>query len=171
MSRQSTTIVLSNICSIVYRCLELPLSVTVQALSLRSEPAAHTSRAEIEIPGGFPSPAQDYATADINLNEHLLPNPNSSYLMRVRGDSMTGAGIWDGDEIVVDRSIRPRSGDVVVAVVDGEMTVKTLVFQGDQVVLKAENPDHPDLPLPELADLRVWGVVTFVLHHVIHRSY
>lgn len=146
---------------------------TATPVSLRTAPdsPALVCVAEVEVPGGFPSPAQDYATTEIDLNAHLLPNPTSSYLMRVRGNSMTGAGIWDGDEIVVDRSIHPQSGDVVVAVVDGEMTVKTLVVSAGQVVLQAANPEHPSIVLAELSELRVWGVVTFALHHVIQRRY
>lgn len=152
---------------------QLATGITATPFSLRITPgrSALVPLAEIEVPGGFPSPAQDYATTEIDLNAHLLPNPSSSYLMRVRGNSMTGAGIWDGDEIVVDRSIHPQSGDVVVAVVDGEMTVKTLIVTAEQVILQAANPEHPSIVLAELSELRVWGVVTFALHHVIQRRY
>lgn len=120
-----------------------------------------------EIPAGFPSPSQDYTTSEINLNEHLLTNPSSMYLMRVRGQSMTGAGIYDGDEIIVDKGRRAEDGDVVIAYVDGEMTVKRLRRTPDGgVILAPENPGYPDIIIPELSDLQIWGVVTTCLHHV-----
>ncbi|XKH58715.1 translesion error-prone DNA polymerase V autoproteolytic subunit (plasmid) [Citricoccus nitrophenolicus] len=115
---------------------------------------------------GFPSPAQDYTTSEIDLTEHLMPNRVSSYLVRARGHSMTGAGIWDGDELIVDRSIRPQPGHVVIAVIDDELTVKRLHVRGGQVVLSPENPGYPDIVVPSLSDLKIWGVVTTCLHHV-----
>lgn len=120
---------------------------------------------------GFPSPSQDYATAEIDLSEHLMPNRASTYLVRARGHSMTGAGIWDGDELVVDRSIRPQSGHVVIAVLDGELTVKRLkIDAAGHVMLSPENPAYPDIAVASLSDLRVWGVVTVSLHHVSRAS-
>ncbi|MFV0433052.1 MAG: LexA family protein [Leucobacter sp.] len=121
----------------------------------------------VEIACGFPSPSQDYETKEIDLNEKLMPNQVSSFLVRVRGHSMTGAGIFDGDELVVDRSIRAEDGHVVIAVVDGELTVKRLRVLRDRVVLAAENPNFPDIEVAELSDLRIWGVVTRSLHHVL----
>ena len=124
--------------------------------------------AEVVVACGFPSPSQDYQTSEIDLNEHLMPNRVSTFLIRARGNSMVRAGIFDGDELIVDRSIRPEDGHVVVAVVDGEMTVKRLRFvAGGGVVLPAENRRHPDIEIAELSDLRVWGVVTRSLHRVL----
>lgn len=128
---------------------------------------AHIVLPEVEVLCGFPSPSQDYQTSELDLNEHLMPNRVSTFLIRVRGNSMTLAGIFDGDEIIVDRSIRPRDGHVVVAVVDGEMTVKRLRLRGTGVVLSPENPEYPIIEIPELSDLRIWGVVTRSLHRVI----
>lgn len=117
---------------------------------------------------GFPSPSQDYQTNEIDLNTHLMPNRVSSFVIRARGHSMIRAGIYDGDELIVDRSIRAEHGHVVVAVVDGEMTVKRLrVNPDDSVTLSAENPAYPDIHIAELSDLRVWGVVTRSLHRVL----
>lgn len=116
---------------------------------------------------GFPSPAQDYQTTEIDLNEHLMPNKVSTFLIRARGHSMIQAGIFDGDELIVDRSIRAEDGHVVVAVIDGEMTVKRLRFAGAGVKLSAESPGYPDIEIAELSDLRVWGVVTRSLHRVL----
>lgn len=119
------------------------------------------------VPAGFPSPAQDYFDGTLDLNEHLIKDRTSTFIVRVSGDSMTGAGISDGDELVVDRSITPAHGHVVVAILDGELTVKRLeIEQAGGVVLRAENPAYPAIRVRELSDLRVWGVVTVCLHRV-----
>lgn len=120
----------------------------------------------VAVAAGFPSPAQDYFTGRIDLNKHLIQDITSTFLVRVSGHSMEGAGISDGDELVVDRSLTPTDGNVVVAIIDGEMTIKRLHFEYGRVRLAAENPDYPDLVLGELTELSVWGVVTRCLHHV-----
>jgi DNA polymerase V len=118
------------------------------------------------VPAGFPSPAQDYFDGRIDLNKHLIRDITCTFLVRVSGHSMDGAGIADGDELVVDRSLVPADGNVVVAILDGELTVKRLRLGHGTVRLAAENPDYPDITIPELADLSIWGVVTRCLHHV-----
>ena len=118
------------------------------------------------VPAGFPSPAQDYFDGRIDLNKHLIRDMASTFLVRVSGHSMDGAGICDGDELVVDRSLAPADGSVVVAILDGELTVKRLRLGPGGVRLAAENPDYPDIEIPELADLSIWGVATRCLHHV-----
>jgi DNA polymerase V len=120
----------------------------------------------VAVPAGFPSPAQDYFTGRIDLNKHLIHDITSTFLVRVSGHSMDGAGISDGDELVVDRSITPADGQVVVAVIDGELTIKRLRLEHGRVRLAAENPDYPDIIVPELSEVSVWGVVTRCLHHV-----
>lgn len=140
--------------------------VRLHALPEHAAPAL-IDFADQEAVCGFPSPSQDYQTSELDLNEHLMPNRVSTYLVRVSGHSMTLAGIFDGDEIIVDRSIRPLDGHVVVAVVDGEMTVKRLRNTPHGVLLAPENPDFPTIEIPELSDLRVWGVVTRSLHRVL----
>lgn len=122
--------------------------------------------ADVAVPAGFPSPAQDYFSGRVDLNKHLIKDITCTYLVRVTGDSMAGAGISDGDELVVDRSLAPVDGSVVVAVLDGELTVKRLRLTGGQVRLVAENPRYPDIVVPELSEFLVWGVVTRCLHHV-----
>lgn len=117
------------------------------------------------VPAGWPSPAQDYFSGDLDLNEHLIRNRPATFVVRVAGDSMVGAGISDGDELVVDRSLDPTDGDIVIAVVDGEMTVKRLHLTAAGPELRPENPAYPVL---RPADLSVWGVVTTCLHH-LHR--
>ena len=118
------------------------------------------------MPAGFPSPAQDYFTGRIDLNQHLIKDITSTFLVRVSGHSMNGAGISDGDELVVDRSITPADGNVVVAIVDGELTIKRLRLEHGRVRLAAENPDYPDVVVLELAELSIWGVVTLCLHRL-----
>lgn len=115
---------------------------------------------------GWPSAAQDYYAGDIDLNEHLIRDRAATFVVRVVGESMVEAGISHGDELIVDRSLEAQHGDVVIAVVDGELTVKRLDLHGPGVVLKAEGPGYPDIYLAELSELRIWGVVTRCLHHV-----
>lgn len=122
---------------------------------------------DIAVPAGFPSPAQDYFHGRVDLNKHLIKDITSTFLVRVSGHSMEGAGISDGDELVVDRSLEPVDGNVVVAILDGEMTVKRLRIRGrGQAILVAENPDYPDIEVPEMSDLVIWGTVTRCLHYV-----
>lgn len=123
--------------------------------------------APVSVAAGFPSsPAQDYFTGRIDLNKHLIHDITSTFLVRVSGHSMDGAGISDGDELVVDRSLEPVDGNVVVAIIDGELTIKRLRLERGRVRLAAENPDYPDIIVPELSEVSVWGVVTRCLHHV-----
>ena len=118
------------------------------------------------VPAGFPSPAEDYVEGSLDLNEHLVAHREATFFMRVQGHSMTGAGIQDGDLLVVDRSLEAGHGDIVVAVVDGELTVKRLWRRGGRVRLLAENPAFAPIELKDGQELAVWGVVTSVIHRV-----
>lgn len=118
------------------------------------------------IPAGFPSPADDHIDVKLNIHEHLVKNPAATFYVRVEGESMLGAGIHPDDILVVDRSITPVSGKIVIAVVDGELTVKRLAISNGQVLLRAENPSYPDIKVKSESDLMVWGVVTNVIHAV-----
>ena len=129
-------------------------------------PATLAVLARTGVSAGFPSPAQDYYDGPIDLNAHLIKDPTSTFVIRIAGDSMSGAGIADGDEVIVDRSITPRDGHVVIAVVDGELTVKRLRQHSGGVILGADNPAYPDIRVAELSDLVIWGVVTRCLHYV-----
>ena len=120
----------------------------------------------VAVAAGFPSPAQDYFDGRIDLNAHLIKDITSTFVVRVTGDSMEGAGISDGDELIVNRALEPRDGSVVIAVLDGELTVKRLRITGNGVVLQAENPRYPDIRVPALSELTIWGVATRCLHHV-----
>lgn len=118
------------------------------------------------VPAGFPSPSQDYSATQIDLQKLLIRDEVSTFIVRVSGDSMEGAGIYDGDELIVDRSIEPRDGHVVIAIVDGEMTVKRLRVTPTGVILQAENATYPDVEVAELSELMIWGVATRCLHHL-----
>ena len=119
------------------------------------------------IPAGFPSPAEDYTAGTINRNEHLIHHPDATFLLRVLGHSMQGAGIFDGDEILVDRAIPPSDGRIVVASVNGELTVKRLRLRnGRPPMLVPESPEFPAMELREGEECQIWGVVTRVLHQV-----
>ena len=120
-------------------------------------------------PRGFPSPARDYFHGGIDLNKHLIRDRTSTFVMRVAGDSMAAAGIADGDEIIVDRSLAPKDGSVVVAVVEGELLIRRLVMDDGVASLATDRTDAPS-PAPAAGalpgELTVWGVVTRCLHHV-----
>jgi DNA polymerase V len=120
----------------------------------------------VAVAAGFPSPAQDYFDGRIDLNAHLIKDITSTFIVRVTGDSMEGAGISDGDELIVNRALEPRDGSVVIAVLDGELTVKRLRITSGGVILQAENPRYPDIRVSALSELTVWGVATRCLHHV-----
>lgn len=113
---------------------------------------------------GFPSPAQDYFSGDLDLAEHLIRDRVSTYIWRAAGESMINAGMHDGDLLLVDRGITPVAGHIVVAVIDAEYAVKRLDLVQGRPVLRSENPAYPDLILHELSELTIWGVVTWVLH-------
>lgn len=111
------------------------------------------------IPGYVGQPFEEH----INIQQELVQHPGQTFVVRVAGQSMVGAGIDNGDLLVVDKSLIPKNKQIVLAVVDGEYTVKRLVKKKDQVYLKPENPDFPLINIPELSDFRIWGVVTGVI--------
>lgn len=137
----------------------------IQSLD-ETEPTHGLHQAPGSVAAGFPSPAQDYQTAPINLTEHLIRDLNSTFLVRVAGDSMEGAGISHGDELIVDRSLTARDMSVVVAILDGEMTVKRLRLIDGGVVLQAENPSYPSIHVQGLSELDIWGVVIKCIHNL-----
>jgi DNA polymerase V len=112
------------------------------------------------IRAGFPSPAQDFAVERLDLMALLVKHPQATYFWRVAGDSMREAGIDDGDLITVDRALRPRHNNIVVALVDGDCTVKYLHQQAGLMKLRAANPNYPDILPRDGQTIEVWGVVT-----------
>ncbi|MBK16987.1 MAG: peptidase S24 [Prochlorococcus sp. SP3034] len=116
------------------------------------------------VSAGFPSPADDYIEENIDLNEHLLKNPFSTFFLRVKGDSMIDSGIYDRDLIIVDKSLNPKPGNIVIAMIDGEFTVKRFLIKNNQLYLKAENHNYPDLNFEDHNDIQIWGVVIYSIH-------
>lgn len=114
---------------------------------------------------GFPSPASDYVDDDLDLNRHLVEHPASTFFLRVTGDSME-PHIHTGDLLVIDRAVQPRSGQVVVAVIEGEFLVKRFVRQGQRVRLVADNLRYRPVEVTPEMGFEVWGVVTYVVHGV-----
>jgi DNA polymerase V len=121
---------------------------------------AHSVRA------GFPSPADDYVAETLDLNEHLIAHREATFFLRAKGHSMTGAGIHDGDLLIVDRSLTASHRCVVIAVVDGDFTVKRLFKRAGKIRLMAENPDFAPIEFNEGQELEIWGVVTSVIHRM-----
>ncbi len=115
------------------------------------------------IPAGFPSPADDYMENSLDLNEYLVNNKAASFFIRVAGDSMEGAGIMNGDILLVDRSLDPGHNRIVIAIIDGQMTVKRLYFKNHRVFLVSENPRYKPVEITEHMDCSIWGVVSAVI--------
>ncbi|WP_230805579.1 LexA family protein [Halomonas sp. IOP_14] len=116
-----------------------------------------------EVRTGFPSPADDYLEAELDLVDHLVQHPSATYYLRAKGTSMTGVGIYDGDLLIVDRSLEPKLGHIVIMSVDGELTCKKLGSIGNRPYLFAANPEFRPIPL-DGKECQVWGVVTHNIH-------
>ncbi len=123
--------------------------------------------ASCRVEAGFPSPADDYMERSLDLNEHVIKHPSATYFVRASGDSMTGAGIFDGDLLIVDRSLEPSHGKVAIVEVDGELTVKRLSKTKGRFSLHSENVNYPPIELQGDAEVMVWGIVTHVLHKLL----
>lgn len=116
------------------------------------------------ISAGFPSPADNDIEDKLDLNELLIKHPSATFFLRVSGTSMINAGIHHDDILIVDRSLEPADGKIVIASVNGELTVKRLRCKGKKIQLVAENEAYPPITIDEGADFRIWGVVTSVVH-------
>lgn len=134
------------------------------------EPAIHL---KVYIPfvfspvcAGFPSPATDYIDKSLDLNEYIVKHPTATFYVRSSGDSMIGAGIHNGDILVVDRSLKAVSGNIIIAILDGEFTVKRLSIKNENIFLISENDLYPNISINEGMDFEIWGVVTTVIHSV-----
>jgi len=116
------------------------------------------------VSAGVPLSADDHIDSMLDLNTHLISNPSTTFFIRVAGDSMNGASIFDGDLLVVDRSPKPRTGDIVIAIVNGDLTVKRFMPSVGEVILKAENAEHADIHISADTDFTIWGVVMHIIH-------
>jgi DNA polymerase V len=118
------------------------------------------------VSAGFPSPADDHIDKKLDLNEFLVRNPAATFFVKVDGESMRGAGIYPGDILVVDRSLKPTNSKIVIARLNGELTVKRLRLDGGNLYLIPENEHYQPIRVDEGMDFEVWGVVTSVIHAV-----
>lgn len=115
------------------------------------------------ISAGFPSPADDYIEESLDLNKYLIKKPAATFMVKVKGDSMSGAGIENGDLLIIDRSITAKHNSIVVAMLNGAFTVKRLIKRGGATFLKPENQKYKEIMIEESHDFEVWGVVAHVI--------
>ena len=118
------------------------------------------------VSAGFPSPAEDFLEPTLDLNKYLIHNPPATFCVKVNGNSMKGERINSGDILIVDRSLEPKNNTIVLAVLDGEFTVKRIQKRGSQLFLKPENETFKPIEITEEIDFKVWGVVTHIIHKV-----
>ena len=118
------------------------------------------------ISAGFPSPADDFKEIRISLDKELVKNKEATFYARVSGDSMIGAGLEDGDLLVIDRSLNPENGKIAVCFVDGEFTVKRIKKENDNFYLIPENKKYKRIEIKEESELIIWGVVEYVIKKV-----
>ncbi len=119
------------------------------------------------VSAGFPSPADDYLDKKLDLNDLLIKNPAATFFVRVQGDSMINAGIYSGDILVVDRSLEAKDSSIVIAVINGELTVKRVSYKNEKLFLTPENGNYKPIAITEEMNFEVWGVVRSVIHSVI----
>jgi DNA polymerase V len=117
-----------------------------------------------QVPAGFPSPADDYMEGSLDLNTHLIKHPAATFFVRAIGESMKNAGIYSGDILIVDRSLEADDNTVVIAAVNGELTVKRLKKEANLLSLVSDNEEYAPIPISEGMDFSIWGVVTTVIH-------
>ena len=116
------------------------------------------------VSAGFPSPATDYMENKLDLNEYLIKHPAATFIVKAKGPSMTDAGILSGDLLIVDRSIDPKSNDIVIASIFGDLTVKKLKKKEKSLFLLSANSDYPSIEVKEEMECFIWGVVTYIIH-------
>ncbi|MCP4177651.1 MAG: translesion error-prone DNA polymerase V autoproteolytic subunit [bacterium] len=127
---------------------------------------------EVKIPiatehvsAGFPSPAENYMDNPLDLNKHLIKNPPATFFVKVDGDSMINAGIQPGDILIVDRSLEVQNNDVIIAIINGEFTVKRLIIKNNICILQPENSKYKPLKITDAMDFEVWGKVITLIHN------
>ena len=116
------------------------------------------------VPAGFPSPADDYLDMDLNLHDYLVQHPSATFCVKAIGDSMVDAGIKSSDVMVIDRALTPKNNDIILAVIDGEFTVKRINKNDEELYLIPANENYRPVKITEDMDFQVWGVVTFIIH-------
>ena len=122
---------------------------------------------EESVSAGFPSPADDYMDMDLDLHDHLVQNPSSTFCVKAIGESMKDAGIQSGDVMIVDRSLEPENRSIVLAVIDGDFTVKRVHVNDSELYLIPDNDAFTPIKIKEEMDFQIWGVVTFIIHKAV----
>lgn len=148
------------------KAVRVPLSQVEQVMKWVQNKCYQLPLYQCSVAAGFPSPADSEMDGVLDLNDLLIKHPAATFFVRVSGQSMIGAGIHDNDILVVDRSLTPVDGKVIIAAVNGELTVKRLSLKEGKIWLLAENVGYPPIPITESTEFKVWGVVTSVIHSV-----
>ena len=146
--------------------IRIPLSMVDNVLSFIKNNDLSLPIYSNKVTAGFPSPADDHLERNLDLNSHLVKHPAATFFVRVTGDSMIGAGINDNDILIVDRSLKPSHGKIVIAVVDGHMTVKRLHKESGKLILMPENNLYKPIEIKEDMNIEIWGVVVTAIHSV-----
>ena len=123
--------------------------------------------AEPMVPAGFPSPADDFVEMELNIHDYIVKNKDATFCVKVEGNSMTKADIHSGDILIVDRSLEPEHNNIVLAVIDGEFTVKRLAVNNGSLYLSPENDNFTPIKITKEMDFLVWGVITHIIHKAI----
>lgn len=152
----------------------MPFSIILASMNttakIVSRPDMSTKRTQsifsATVSAGFPSPAADYQEGKLDLNRHLIKNPPATFFVRVNGDSMIGAGIHSGDLLIVDRSLEAKNNCVIIAALNGELTVKRIHLRNNKITLVPENENYAAQKIEGDMEFEVWGVVTNVIHQL-----
>ena len=139
---------------------ELDYLITANISSIQPIPLYNS------VAAGFPSPAEDHMESSLDLNQHLIKHPSATFYVYARGDSMVSAGIYDGDMLVVDRSLETKNDSIVVAIINGEFTVKSISKVNGKLYLIPHNTNYKPIEITEEMDFEIWGVVTHSIHSV-----
>lgn len=147
--------------------IRLPISLIDDVQQFIEKKAYLLPLYDCKVAAGFPSPADDNVSEQLNLNDYLVKHPAATFLVKVSGNSMINAGIYENDILIVDRSIPPSNGKIVIAAIDGQLTVKRLQKQKNgEFILMPENPEFEPIIVSKESESVIWGVVTNVIHHV-----
>jgi DNA polymerase V len=146
--------------------IRIPVSMVAEVVEFVAHRGFRLPLYRSKVQAGFPSPADDFMEAKLDLNHYLIKHPAATFLVRATGDSMLGASIHEGDLLVVDRSLDPTDGKIVIAAIDGQLTVKRLNIKNNKQWLTPENPSFPKIEINPETGAYIWGVVTNVIHSV-----
>lgn len=121
-----------------------------------------------KVEAGFPSPADNYVEQQLDIKKYLIKNPEATFFVKATGESMSDIGIFPGDILVVDKSIKPKHNSIIIISIDGELTVKRLIknYKKKYFYLQSENSKYPDINIKSEEDITIWGVVIYSIHHI-----